>query len=186
MKHTKFSVRLSSLLLAIIIIFASSSMVFASEVDSTKTSLKQFGEILYVDNGVTVFYGNPYENELSAKAIEAKVTRSLRHDQVWVDAYHSSNEFINIPASSSNPITYYTIRQETSSPLHSSNVYVFRPDGTTGFIWEMSNTTQEIADRRVGTKVEPNRAYAWTYGTLTLRWQVETGASGARMNLWVW
>lgn len=186
MKHKKFGIRLSSLLLTVFIIFSSISVVFAVEIDETEKALKHFGKILSVNNGVTVFYGNPYENEAEAKAIEAKAARSLQYDQVWVDAYHSSNEFINIPASSSNPITYYTIRQETTSPLHSSNVYVSRPDGTTGFIWEMSNTTQEIADRRVGTKIEPNRAYAWTYGTLKLRWQVETGASGARMNLWVW
>ena len=182
MKVRNFKTRLSCLL-AIMIVFSMNTIAFASE---NETPSKQFGDVLYVDDGITVFYGNPHENEEAAKAVESQSARSLQHNQVWIDANTSADRTISIPASSSSPITYYTIRQETTAPLESSHVYVFRPDGSTGFVWQMNNTTHEIKDRVVGTKVLPNKAYAWTSGSLKLRWKVETGNSGARMNLWVW
>lgn len=105
---------------------------------------------------------------------------------LWVDSYSSADKTISISASSSYSLTYYTIGQVTTSPLQSSHVYVYRPDGTVGFIWEMDKETQEIGGRVIGTSVLPNKPYEWTYGTLDLRWKVETGASGARMNFWAW
>lgn len=182
MKVRNFKKRIS-LLLAVIIAFSMVNIAFAAE---DEISSKQFGDILYSDNGITVFYGNPHENEEAAKAVETQAVRSLQYDQIWIDANTSADETISIPASSSNSITYYTIRQETTSALQSSHVFVFRPDGSTGFIWEMSNNTQEIADRVVGTTTLPNNTYTWTSGSLKLRWKVETGNSGARMNLWAW
>lgn len=79
-------------------------------------------------------------------------------------------------------MTYYTIGQVTTSPLERSYVYVYRPDGSVGFIWQMDSETQEICGRKIGTTVLPNSAYTWTSGSLKLTWDVETGASGARMN----
>lgn len=186
MRVRKFKVQIS-LLLSVIMIFSMNAVAFASEAHmSTKTSSKQFGDILYSDDGVTVFYGNPNENKVTAKTIEEQVIRGLQYDQVWINAHRSEDVMISIEASSSDPITYYTIRQETTSPLQSSYVYVIRPDGSTGFVWEMDSTTQEIKDRVVGIRENSNKAYTWTSGWLDLRWKVETGDSGARMNLWVW
>lgn len=50
----------------------------------------------------------------------------------------------------------------------------------------MNSGTQEIGGRKIGTTVLPSSAYKWTSGTLKLRWDVETGASGARMNFLAW
>lgn len=182
MKNRNFKFRFVALFSAAMMLFASSSVAFASEADAQH----EFGDVLYSDNGITVFYGNPYENEEAAEAAEAKATRSLKYTQQWVDANTSSDKRIIISASSSNPLTYYTIKQETTSPLRRSYVYVYRPDGSVGFIWQMNSGNQEIKDRVIGTRVLPNKAYAWTSGYLQLRWDVETGSSGARMNLWAW
>lgn len=184
MKTKNFKMRLS-VLLAAVMIFAFNSVAFAAEPE-TVSKEKKFGDVLYSDDGVVVFYGNPNDNEVVAEEIEAKANRSLRHDQAWVDAYTSAYKTIKIAASSSNPITYYTVRQESAGGVEKSTISVLRPDGTTTFIWDMGSGYKEVADRVVGASNNTSAAIAWTYGYLTLNWNVETNGAGARMNLWVW
>ncbi len=171
-----------SLILVAILLFAASSVAYANN-DTVKP---EFGDIICSDEGITVFYGNPYENPELAKEIEEQASNGPAYNTIWVDAYSSANKTIGIPASTSYSLTYYTIGQVTESPLERSYVYVYRPDGSVGFIWEMNSGTQEIGGRKIGTTVLPSSAYKWTSGTLKLRWDVETGASGARMNFLAW
>lgn len=183
MKGKNFKLRLGALLVAIMLFMSSSSIVAFAAGDKTEP---EFGDVLYSENGITVFYGNPYENREAARAVEEQAARGPAYNTIWVDAYTASNKEISIQASSSYTLTYYTIGQVTTSPLERSYVYVYRPDGSVGFIWEMNSGTQEIGGRTIGTRVQPNTPYAWSSGELTLRWDVETGASGARINFWAW
>lgn len=192
MKHKNFIVRFS-FLLAVVMLFSSlSTVAFAAEANDESA---KFGDILYVDEGVTVFYGNPYESEETAQAaevVEQQATRALQHDYIWVDANTIDDKRISIPASTTNPITYFTVRQESSGSVPRSYVYVYRPDstGSTCLILDWcGQKTVESANNVVSTRVlvnEYNNVYTWTSGQLSLRWDVETGNSGARMNLWVW
>lgn len=118
-----------SVFVAILMTFSTASVVFAAEVFDTSS---QFGDILYSNEGITVFYGNPADNEELAKKIENQYTRSLMYDYIWVDAYTTATRYAYITASSSNPITYFTVRQESDSEVTRSRVRVTRPgdDGT--------------------------------------------------------
>ena len=182
-EEKNFKFRFGTLLVAAMLLLGSSSVVAFAAEDTTEP---KFGDILCSEGGITVFYGNPYENAEEARAVEEKATRGPAYNTIWVDPYTATIESISIPASPSYSLTYYTIGQVTTDPLQRSYVYVYRPDGTVGFIWEMDSGTQEIGGRKIGTKVLPSSAYAWTSGELTLTWDVETGASGARMNFWAW
>lgn len=165
---------------------AASLLATSVTVNAAPQEQPQFGDILYSDDGVTVFYGNPYKNKEEAQKIEEAVARGPAYSQQWIDANTSADKRISIPASSSYPLTYYTIKQETTSFVKRSYVYVYRPDGSVGFIWEMDSGTQEIRDRVIGSRTLPNSPVTYTSGSLELRWDVETGDSGARMNLWAW
>ena len=192
MKHKNFIVRFSFILAVVMLFTSLSTVAFAAEANDESA---KFGDILYVDEGVTVFYGNPYENEetaLEAKAIEQEATRALQHNYAWVNANTIADKRISIPASTTNPITYFTVRQESSGSVPRSYVYVYRPDST-GSVCLILNwcgqSTVESPDNVVSTRVlvnEIRNEYTWTSGQLSLRWDVETGNSGARMNLWVW
>lgn len=182
MKKKSFRLRFTALL-TLLSLFALSSLCVSAAEDTTKP---EFGDILYSENGITVFYGNPYENKEEAKKVEEQAVRGPAYNTIWVDAHTKKNESISISASSSYPLTYYTVGQVTTSPLLRSYVYVYRPDGSVGFIWKMSSETQEIGGRKIGSKVLPDDAVTWTSGRLKLRWDVETGDSGARMNFWAW
>lgn len=59
MKNKTF--KMLSLVLAVVMIFSMSTVAFAAEAESTD-NVAEFGDILYSDDGVTVFYGNPNEN----------------------------------------------------------------------------------------------------------------------------
>lgn len=193
MKHKNFIVRFSFILAVVMLFTSLSTVAFAAEVNDESA---KFGDILYVDEGVTVFYGNPHENEesaQSAKIIEQNATRALQHNYIWMDANTSNgNKRMSIPASISNPITYFTVRQEASGNVPRSYVYVYRPDtnGSTCLILNLSGkSTVESANNVVSTVTqanEYNNVYTWTSGLLTVRWDVQTGNSGARLNLWVW
>ena len=182
MNVKSFKSRFVALCVATLLACSSSAVAYAAE-DETAP---EFGDILYSDNGVTVFYGNPYENKEEAKQVEAQVARGPAYNTQWVDAHSSSDKRIGIRASSSYPLTYYTIGQVTTSPLKRSYVYVYRPDGSVGFIWQMNSGTQEIGGRKIGSTDLPNGAVTWTSGELQLRRDVETGDSGARINFWAW
>ena len=80
MKHKNFIVRFSFILAVVMLFTSLSTVAFAAEVNDESA---KFGDILYVDEGVTVFYGNPHENEesaQSAKIIEQNATRALQHN----------------------------------------------------------------------------------------------------------
>ena len=189
MKFKNFKAKLS-LLLAVIMLFSLNTVAFAAE---TSDSSSEFGDILYADNGITVFYGNPEENKELAEEIEEKATRSLQYDNIWVDAHTSVVRYAYITASSSNPITYFTVRQEATSPVEYSQVVVTRPnnDGICyGATWS-GLKNNKVSDLVISTSVlwdEPfgGNVYTHTSGTLTLKWNITTGDSGARMNLWAW
>lgn len=185
MKHKILKTRLSILLAVLFSIFSITPTVCAEE-----TSKSEFGDILYADQGVTVLYGNPYENEEATKLAETRAARSLRHDYIWIDAYTATYKTVSIPATTDNPITYFTIKQESTSAVERSYVTVFRPDNSTCLMVNLEGqTTIEAADKVVSTKVlqyEFNNKYAWTSGSLKLGWDVETSDSGARMNILVW
>ena len=190
MKNKTFLVRFSFILAVVMLVTSLSTVAFAAE---TNSDVSEFGDIIYVDEGVTVFYGNPYESEESeqaAKLAEQMATRALRHDYIWVDAYTDLTDTISIPASTSNPITYFTVRQESSISVPRSYVYVYRPDGSTCMILDLcGKSTIESADNVVSTTLLANEIrneYTWNSGQLSLRWDVETRGSGARINLWVW
>lgn len=183
--------KVASLVLTATMLTSTSSVAFAADVDLTHDA-NEFGDVLYSSNGITVFYGNPSENEELARQIESQATRSLQYDNVWVDAYTSTTGYAYINATSSNPLTYYTVRQEASSPVESSWVTIMRPTND-GYCFMASwdgLTTVESADNIISTSTLWNSAfnkkYSWTTGTLTLTWSVTTGSSGARMNLWAW
>lgn len=171
------------LLFAVMQIFSTVSISFAAEEENPTW---QFGDVLYADENIAVFYGNPYEDENATRTVETHATYGLEYDQIWANSYTSKNQTISIPASSNNPLTYFTATQETDGDVQKSIIYVFRPDGSTCFIWDMGDSYFEARDRVIGAKVLPSKAYAWTSGSLTLRWNVETGSNGARMNLWAW
>lgn len=181
---------LIALLVAVIMTFASVSVAFAAD---TSNSSANFGDVLYADEGITVFYGNPTENEELAKEVEAQYSRSLQYSYIWVDANKSATRYCYITASSSNPITYFTIRQESNSSVPRSRILVTRPqnNGTCYYsVWDGA-ATKEVSDLVISTNVLWNEPfgfnkYTWTSGTLTLRWDVQTGSSGARMCLWAW
>lgn len=179
-----------SLVLAVIMLFSTSTLAFAAEPSENDL---QFGDILYSGDGITVFYGNPNENYELAEQVEEQAARSLQHDYIWVDANTSATRYAYIDASPNNPITYFTVRQEASSAVERSRVLVTRPndDGTCYFSDWDGLKNKEVADLVISTSVlwnEPfgNDRYTWTSGTLTLKWTVTTGNSGARMNLWAW
>lgn len=111
MKNKTF--KMLSLVLAVVMIFSMSTVAFAAEAESTD-NVAEFGDILYSDDGVTVFYGNPNENIELAEQVEAQA-RSLQYDYAWVDANTYTTRYISIPASTANPLTYYTIKQEADS-----------------------------------------------------------------------
>ena len=192
MKHKKIIVRFSFLLAVIMLFTSFSTVAFAAE---TNENTAKFGDILYVDEGVTVFWGNPYESKeatLEAKAIEEKATRAMQYSDILVDANTIADKRISIPATTSNSITYFTVRQESSASVPRSYIYVYRPDenGSVCLILNWGGQkTIEAANKVVSTTtlaLEGNSPYTWTSGKLSLRWDVETGSSGARINLWVW
>lgn len=65
MKRKNLKFRFNALLAAIML-FGISSVVYAND----DTPRPEFGDIFYSEEGITVFYGNPYENEELAKEIE--------------------------------------------------------------------------------------------------------------------
>jgi len=178
-----------SLFIAILMIFSTMSVAFAAESPDTVT---EFGDVLYSGEGITVFYGNPSENEELAEEIENQYARSLQYDYAWVDAYDSGTYYAYITASTSNPITYFNIKQESNSAVPYSRVTVTRPtnDGRCYYsVWD-GRSEYQTEDMVISTSTLWNQgflsAYKWTTGTLTLRWDVEAGSSGARMCLWAW
>lgn len=102
-----------SLILVAILLFAASSVAYANN-DTVKP---EFRDIICSDEGITVFYGNPYENPELAKEIEEQASNGPAYNTIWVDAYSSANKTIGIPASTSYSLTYYTIGQVTESLL---------------------------------------------------------------------
>ena len=189
MKFKNIKVQIS-LLLAVIMLFSMSTVAFAAENTDNES---HFGDILYSDNGITVFYGNPNENEELAEEVEAQSARSLQYDNIWVDANTTATRYAYIDATASNPLTYYTVRQEATSPVTRSRIIITRPNNDDTCFFEDWDglSTYEKADQIISTSVlckEPGnmKKYAWTSGTLTLKWMVTTGNSGARMNLWAW
>lgn len=182
--------KMLGLVMAVAMITSFTSVAYAEETEKTNT-VTQFGDVLYADNGITVFYGNPSENEELAEQIEAQAARSLQYDNIWVNAHTTTSRSAYITATTSNPLTYYTVRQEANSPVEYSWVTVKRPtnDGYCFMVnWE-GKTTVESADNIISTSTlwnAFNKKYKWTTGTLTLDWSVTTGDSGARMNLWAW
>lgn len=178
-----------SLFIAILMIFSTMSVAFAAEAPDTTS---EFGDVLYSGDGITVFYGNPADNEELAEEIETQYTRSLQYDNVWVDAYTSGTRYAYITASSSNPITYFNIKQESNSAVPYSRVTVTRPtgDGTCYYSNWDGYSTYQTSDMVISTSTLWNQPffeeYEWTTGTLKLTWNVETGSSGARMCLWAW
>lgn len=181
MKSAKVVKRISIFMVLVMMFSSLSVIAFASENNNLS-----FGDVLYSENGITVFYGNPNENLEGAQLVEKQNTRGMQYDQSWVAANSSADRTISIPASSSNSITYYTVRQETDGNVSSSYVYVFRPDGTACLTWNMGSSYNEISNRVVGTSSSPNSTYTWTNGIFSLRWKVTTGSNPARINLWVW
>lgn len=183
--------KMLSLVMAVAMLTSVNTVAFAMDAEPTD-NVAEFGDILYSDNGITVFYGNPSENEELAEQIEAQATSSLQYDNIWVNAYTTTTRYAYINATTSNPLTYYTVRQEANSPVESSWVTVKRPtnDGYCFMVSWDGKTTVESADNIISTSTLWNSAfnkkYAWTTGTLTLTWAVTTGSSGARMNLWAW
>ena len=182
--------KIVSILLTTMLLLSANTAVYAVEEDD---STLKFGDVLYSGNGITVFYGNPNGNEELVAKIEAQAARSLQYDNIWVNANTSTTRYASIDATSSNPITYFTIKQESNSTVPYSRVVVNRPnnDGVC-YHGNWDNTTnKEVSDIVISTSVlwdEPfgMNKYAWTDGTLSLMWDVETGDSGARMNLWAW
>lgn len=146
--------KLSLMLAAVMMVLSLTPTVFAAELDTNvsaqkETSTMQFRDALYADDDIAVFYGNPHENKLAAEIVEndAVQTASLRHDYIWVDAHTSTYRSVSIPASSSNPITYCTIKQEADTSVPRSYVYMDRPDGTLGFTGNFSDKeTDEYHD----------------------------------------
>lgn len=181
---------LFSLCIAIMMIFSTMSVAFAAESSESTT---KFGDVLYSDEGVTVFYGNPADNKELAEEIEAQyAARSLQYDNAWVDAYKSKTVYVEITATSSNPLTYFNIKQEPNSSVPVSRITVRRPtnDGNCYIgTWD-GRSTYQTDDMVISTSTLWNQPffeeYAWTSGTLQLIWTVETGSSGARMCLWAW
>lgn len=187
----KTILKMLSLVLAGAMLASVNTVAFAADIEPNK-NVMEFGDILYADNGITVFYGNPNEDEELAERIETQAARSLQYDNIWVDAHTTRSRTAYIYATSSNPLTYYTVRQEANSPVESSWVTIERPTND-GFCFMVSwdgRTTVESADNIISTSTLYNSAfnkkYAWTTGALTLNWSVTTGDSGARMNLWAW
>ena len=181
---------LLSLFVAILMAFSTAAVSFAEEVPDTAS---QFGDVLYADEGIVVFYGNPDDNEELAEEIENQYARSaLQYDGVWVDAHTSTVRTISIDATSSNPLTYFNIKQEADSPVTRSRVTVQRPNND-GICYTSSwdgRSTYQTEDMVISTSTRWNqpffKTYPWKTGTLKLTWTVETGNSGARINMWAW
>lgn len=189
MKTKKFRIQIS-LILAVVMLFSMSTVAFAAEVPENTA---QFGDVLYEDAGMTIFYGNPAEHTSLAEEFETQAAaRALQHNYIWVDANSYKNASAKIYASSSNPITYFTVRQESNSAVSQSRVRVERPDGSICYIGSWDGLANyEQANLVISTEVlwnEPfgNDVYTWTSGTLTVNWNVIAGSSGARLNLWAW
>lgn len=187
MKNKTF--KMLSLVLAVVMIFSMSTVAFAAEAESTD-NVAEFGDILYSDDGVTVFYGNPNENIELAEQVEAQA-RSLQYDYAWVDANTYTTRYISIPASTANPLTYYTIKQEADSLVLVSDISVQRPmnDGYCLTLNWDETTYMAAEDCTISSSTmwgEWNPAYAWTEGTLDITWTVQTGSSGARLCVWAW
>lgn len=189
MKNTTF--KLISLVLAVVMLFSMSIVAFATETKSTD-DVAEFGDILYSDDGITVFYGNPSENEELAEQIEAEASRSLQYNNIWVDANTSTTRTMSIQATTSNPLTYFTVKQEAESPVISSRVVVKRPtgDGECLVAYWNERADAESNDNVISTSTLwdqwPFDKYEWTTGYLTATWYVTTGDSGARLCMWAW
>lgn len=179
-----------SLIISVIMIFSTASIAFAA--DSSHSNL-EFGDVICSEDGITVFYGNPADNEELAKKIEEQhVARSLQYDNSWVDANTSTTRYLYITASSSNPITYFNIKQESTSAVPRSRVTVQRPNND-GICYTASwngRSTYQTEDLIISSSTLWDQPffekYTWKSGTLKLTWTVETGNSGARMCLWAW
>ena len=157
----------------------------------------QFGDVLYVNDEIAVFYGNPNESaETIAKArnIELHATaRSLRHNYIWVDANTTTDKYIDIYASKDQPISYVNIKQESDSSVSRSRIKVRRPDNRSYcFIanWDNQKTIQSddtvISSTVLWSEPYPGNVVKYTSGYLRITWDVETNDSGARLNVWVW
>lgn len=183
---------LFSLFVAILMVFSTASIAFAAEVPDTTSD---FGSVLYSGDGITVFYGNPADNEELAGEIEAQYATTasvLQYDNAWVDAYTSKTAYAYITASTSKPITYFNIKQESNSAVPVSRITVQRPNND-GYCYVSTwdgRSTYQTDDMVISTSTLWNQGflnkYAWKSGTLKLTWNVETGSSGARICLWAW
>ncbi len=196
MKHKKFRVLMSSLLV-LAMLFALNTMSYAATAEEN-TSKPQFGDVLYADDEIAVFYGNPNENESTieaATAIEAQAqtTRSLRHDYIWVNANTTTDKHVDIYASSDQPISYVNVKQESQYAVPRSRIDVRRPDNKSYCLvlnWDGQKTIQSndivVSSTVLWTESYPRNVVEWTSGYIRVGWDVETGSSGARLNVWVW
>lgn len=180
-----------SLFISVIMILSTTSVAFAADTPDSKL---EFGDVICSENGITVFYGNPADNEELAKEIEEQyAARSLQYDNSWVNANTSTTRYLYITASASNPITYFNIKQESTSAVPRSRVTVQRPNND-GICYTSSwngRSTYQTSDLVISSSTLANEPfglnkYTWKSGTLKLTWTVETGSSGARMCLWAW
>lgn len=182
-------------------LFAMNTVSFAAD----DTSKAQFGDVLYADDEIAVFYGNPNENAETAEAaasieaqatdaIEAQATaRSLRHDYIWVDANTTADKHVDIYASADQPISYVNVKQEANNAVSRSRVDVRRPDNRSYCLvvnWDGQKTIQSadivVSSTVLWTEPYPGNVVKYTSGYLRISWDVETGGSGARLNVWVW
>ncbi len=179
-------------------LFAMNTVSFAAD----DTSKAQFGEVLYADDEIAVFYGNPNEDAEAAASIEAQTTdsieaqaaaRSLRHDYIWVDANTATDKSVDIYASANEPISYVNVKQEADKAVSRSRVDVRRPDNRSYCLvlnWDGQKTIQSsdivVSSTVLWTEPYPGNVVKYTSGYLRISWDVETGGSGARLNVWVW